>query len=62
MNREIYFEIILEVLLIAKTDWRDDKWLASRFQTCGERREKENSILAIVYDIISFISLQRPRI
>ena len=60
MNREIYWyiEIILEVLLIAKTDWRDDKCLASRFQTCGERREQKKRIQAIVYEVISFISAQ----
>ena len=60
MNREIYWyiEIILEVLLIAKTDWRDDKRLASRFQTCGKRREQKKRIQAIVYEVISFISAQ----
>ena len=58
MNRETYIESILEVLLRAKTDWRDDKRLASRLPTCGERREEEKRIQAIVYDVISFISAQ----
>ena len=58
MNRETYIESILGVLLRAKTDWRDDKYLASRLPICGERREEEKRILAIVYDVISFISAQ----
>lgn len=61
MNRETYIESILGVLLRAKTDWRDDKYLASRFiiiPTSGERREEEKRIPAIVYDVIRFISAQ----
>ena len=49
---------VLEVLVRPKTNWRDDKCLASRFPTCGERREEEKRIQAIVYDVISFISPQ----
>lgn len=46
----------------AKTDWRDDKYLASRFPTSGERREEEKRIPAIVYDVISFISAQPKKL